>query len=219
MERIAMKKYLMLLLIIFLLTLLFPSAVFAEKKSPVIKGDIISIDQVEGTVTISTEEGNIIVVHVSHNFNFNSISVGSQVHAKVQQSQNGLVVADWIKEVNRGDDDIEIEEEEEKEGLEGKFSSSYCSGKKEKDHPFAAAISDTYGTSVSDVMGYFCNGFGFGEIMLALQTHQMNSEEISSMLGLRKSGQGWGQIWQDMGIIGNKDKAKSPPGQLKKGSS
>jgi len=124
--------------------------------------------------------------------------------------------------VNIEDDDLEVgeekekEEEEKKEGLEGKSSSSYCSGEKENDHPFAAAISETYGTSTSDIMGYFCNGFGFGEIMLALQTHQMNNEEVSSMLALRKSDQGWGQIWQDMGIIGNQDKAKSPPGQLKK---
>jgi len=215
-----MKKLIMILLIMFLLTLFFPGAVFAEKRSPILKGEVISINRAEGTISISTEEGNIIVVHVPPNFNFNNISVGSQVHAKVQQSQNGLIFADWIKEVNKGDDSLENEKEEEKEGkegLEGKLSSSYCSGKKENDHPFAAAISETYGISVSDVMGYFCDGFGFGEIMLALQTHQMNDEEISSMLDLRESGQGWGQIWQEMGIIGNKDKAKSPPGQLKKG--
>jgi len=217
----AMKKLIMILLIMFLLTLFFPGAVLAEKKSPLLGGEIVSINQAEGTISISTEEGNIIVVHVPPDFNFNNISVGSQVHAKVQQSQNGLVVADWIKEVNKGDDDLEIEEEEEKEEkevLEGKLSSSYCSGEKEIDHPFAAAISETYGISGSDVMGYFCDGFGFGEIMLALQTHQMNNEEISSMLDLRESGQGWGQIWQEMGIIGNQDKAKSPPGQLKKES-
>jgi len=215
-----MKKTSMILLIIFLFTLLFPGAVLAEKKSPIIKGDVISFDKNEGTILISTEEGNIIVVHVPPNFNFNDISEGSHVLVKVQQSQNGSVVADWIKEVNKGDDDLEIEEDgeeiEEKEGLEGKFNSSYCSGEKENDHPFAAAIAETYGASVSDVMGYFCNGFGFGEIMLALQTHQMNKEEISSMLDLRESNHGWGQIWQEMGMIGNPDKAKSPPGQLKK---
>ena len=216
-----MKKFLIILIIMFLLTLFFPRAVFAEKKIPILKGEVTSINQAEGTISISTEEGNIIVVHVPLNFNFNNISVGSQVHAKVQQSQNGLMVADWIKEVNKGDDDLENDEEEEieekeKEGLEGKFNSSYCSGEKEKEHPFAAAIAETYGTSVSDVMGFFCNGYGFGEIILALQTHQVNGEGITSMLDLRKSGHGWGQIWQEMGMIGNPDKAKSPPGQLKK---
>jgi len=214
-----MKKISVILLIMFLFTLFFPGAVLAEKKSPIIKGDVISFDKDEGTILISTEEGDI-VVHVPPNFNFNNISIGSQVLAKVQQSQNGSVVADWIKEVNKGDDDLEIEEDgeeiEEKEGLEGKFNSSYCSGEKENDHPFAAAIAETYGTLVSDVMKYFCNGYGFGEIMLALQTHQVNGEEIVSMLVDRKSGHGWGQIWQEMDMIGNPDKAKSPPGQLKK---
>jgi len=213
-----MKRLSMILLIAILFTLIFPRAVLAEKMSPVIKGDVISIDQTEGTISIATE-GNIIVVHVPLNFNFNDISIGSKVLAKVQQSQDGSVVADWIKEVSKGDDDLELEdgeEIEEEEGVGGKSNSSYCSGEKENDHPFAAAISETYGASVSDVMGYFCNGFGFGEIMLALQTHQMNNEEVSSMLDLRESKHGWGQIWQDMGIIGNADKVKSPPGQLKK---
>jgi len=215
-----MKKLSVILLIMFLLTLFFPVAVFAEKKSPILKGEVISFNEDEGTVTIFTDDGNTIVVHVPPDFNFNNVSEGSQVLAKVQQSQNGSVVADWIKEVNKGDDGLEIEEDgeegEEREGLEGKFNSSYCSGKKEDDHPFASAIAETYGTSVSDVMGYFCNGYGFGEIMLALQTHQANGEEITSMLALRKSGHGWGQIWQEMDMIGNPDKAKSPPGQLKK---
>lgn len=215
-----MKKISIILLIMFLLTLFFPGVVFAEKKSPILKGEVISINENEGTVTISTDEGNTVVVHVPPNFNFDNISPGSQVHVKIQQSQNGLVVADWIKEVNKDDDGLEIEgdgeESEEKEGLGSKFNSSYCSGEKEDDHPFAAAIAETYGTSVSDVMGYFCNGYGFGEIMLALQTHQINNEDISSMLDLRKSGYGWGQIWQEMDMIGNPDKAKSPPGQLKK---
>ena len=220
MESKPMKNLSVVLLIMFLFTLIFPGTILAENKSPVIKGDVESINQNEGTISISTEEGNIIVVHVPPNFNFNDISEGSHVLVKVQQSQNGSVVADWIKEVNKGDDDLEIEEDgeeiEEKEGLEGKFNSSYCSGEKENDHPFAAAIAETYGTSVSGVMNYFCNGYGFGEIMLALQTHQVNGEEIVSMLDDRKSGHGWGQIWQEMDMIGNPDKAKSPPGQLKK---
>jgi hypothetical protein len=216
MESNTMKKTSVILLIMFLFTLFFPGAVLAENKNPIIKGDVKSINQDEGTISISTEEGNIIVIHVPPNFNFNNISIGSQMLAKVYQSQNGSVVADWIKEVSKGSNDLEIEEGEEKEILEGKFNSSYCSGEKENDHPFAAAIAETYETLVSDVMGYFCNGFGFGEIMLALQTHQMNNEEISSMLDLRKSNHGWGQIWQEMGMIGNPDKAKSPPGQLKK---
>jgi len=219
MESNTMKLLSVVLLIMFLFTLIFPGTVLAENKSPVIKGDVESINQDEGTISIFTEEGNIIVIQVPPDFNFKNISIGSHVLAKVQQSQNESMIADWIKEVGKGDGDLEIQEEEEKkekEGLEGKFNSSYCSGEKENDHPFAAAIAETYGTSVSYVMGYFCNGFGFGEIMLALQTHQMNNKEVFSMLGLRKSNHGWGQIWQDMGIIGNPDKAKSPPGQLKK---
>lgn len=213
-----MKKILQVLIITSIITLLFPGVVLAEKQKGILKGEIIAVSQSEGTITILTEEGNTTVVQVPLNFDFDEISVGAKVHVKVQQSQNGSVVEEWIKEVNKGEDENESEKKEKgKEGLEGKYTSSYCSGEKEKEHPFATAIAETYGASVSDVMGFFCNGFGFGEIMLALQTHQMNGEGITSMLDLRKSGQGWGQIWQELGLIGNPDKAKSPPPeQLKK---
>jgi len=212
-----MKKIFQALIIISILTLLFPVAALAEEQKGILKGETIAVNQPEGTITILTEEGNTIIVQVPLNFDIKDISIGAKVHIKVQQSQNGSVVAEWIKEVNMGDDDNESgEEEESKGGLEGKYTSSYCSGEKEKDHPFAAAIAETYGTSGSDVMDFFCNGYGFGEIMLALQTHQLNGEGVSSMLDLRESGHGWGQIWQEMDIIGNPDKAKSPPGQLKK---
>ncbi len=218
-----MKKTLMIVLITVFLTMFLTGNVLAEKESPVIRGEIIAINQAEETISISTEDGNIVVIHVPKRFDFDKVSIGSLVQAKIQKSQSSLVIADWIKEINQGDDDLETEEEEEKEDknkeeFEGKSNSSYCSDKKESEHPFAAAISDTYSTSVSVVMDYFCQGYGFGEVMLALQTNQINNEEVSTMLDLRRSGQGWGQIWQDMKLIGNRDKAKSPPGQLKKGS-
>ena len=212
-----MKKLLQALIITSMLILFFPGAVLAEKQEGLLKGIINAVNLSEGTITILTEEGNTIIVEVPLNFDIEDISVGAEVHIKVQQSQNGSVIAEWIKEVNKGDDDNESGEKEEgEEGLEEKYTGSYCSGEKGKEHPFAAAIAETYGTSVSDVMDFFCNGYGFGEIMLALQTHQLNGEEITSMLDLRKSGHGWGQIWQEMDIIGNPDKAKSPHGQLKK---
>jgi hypothetical protein len=104
------------------------------------------------------------------------------------------------------------------DGDGGKAASAYCSGEKDKEHPFAAGIAETYDADLEEVMGYFCQGFGFGQIMLALQTGKMENVDasVADMLAARESGQGWGQIWKDMDLIGNKDHGKSPPGQLKK---
>ena len=109
---------------------------------------------------------------------------------------------------NKGDDDDDG----------GKVTSAYCGGDKDKAHPFAAGVAETYGVSEDDVMGYFCQGYGFGQIMLAIQTQKMEgvSSSVAAMLAARESGLGWGQIWKDIGIVGNKDHGKSPPGLLKK---
>jgi hypothetical protein len=106
---------------------------------------------------------------------------------------------------------------EEPKGGEGEgslgTSSAYCGEKKEKNHPVAEGIAETYGASTEEVMGYFCEGYSFGAIMLALQT---SGGDVGGMLAKRKAGQGWGQIWKEMGLIGSEKEGHSPPGLLKK---
>jgi hypothetical protein len=65
-------------------------------------------------------------------------------------------------------------------------------------------------------MGYFCNGQGMGAIMLALKTSQLTGADPASLLAMRAAGEGWGQIWQELGLIGSEKDIKAPPGQLKK---
>jgi hypothetical protein len=49
------------------------------------------------------------------------------------------------------------------------------------------------------------SGWGFGQIMLGLETG-----DLEGTLALRAEGMGWGQIWQEMGLIGKgKDKGKA----------
>lgn len=65
-------------------------------------------------------------------------------------------------------------------------------GNKDSDHPIATSIAITYNISTSKVTGYFCWGYGFGQIILALQTGQMNgvTSSISDMPVARESGIG-----------------------------
>ena len=79
---------------------------------------------------------------------------------------------------------------------------------------------------------YTCDGFGFGGVMLALQTVSAKGEDgeeasgddsvnptetaADEVLAKKKEGQGWGQIWKEDGLT-KSDKADSPPpGLLKK---
>ncbi len=68
------------------------------------------------------------------------------------------------------------------------------------------------------MMTYYCQGYSIGEIMLALKTSQMEGIEVSfeDILAGLDGPDAWGQIWQDMGLIGWEKNGTPPPGQLKK---
>lgn len=88
-------------------------------------------------------------------------------------------------------------------------------------HPVAAAIAENYETTYEQVLDWFCGidnsegdsaenqTHGLGQIMLALQTAVSMGEEHdpADFLAQRQDGKGWGQIWQEAGLIG-KDRNK-----------
>jgi hypothetical protein len=94
---------------------------------------------------------------------------------------------------------------------------SFCSG--DQPHPVAQRLDDQYdGVDIEQIMTWFCGddedeqpGFGFGQIMLALQTAGGDSDLAGVLLASRADGSGWGQIWQELGLIG-KPAEVGPPG-------
>jgi len=97
------------------------------------------------------------------------------------------------------DDDSEELTEEEEEEL------AYCVGA--DPHPVAQRLADTYGVAYEDIMTWFCEGrYGLGEIMHALQTgsdEEGNTPE--ELLQMKTDMGGWGQVWQELGLIGKPD--------------
>ncbi len=72
-------------------------------------------------------------------------------------------------------------------------------------HPVGQSLADTYGLDYKTIMGWFCNdGFGFGEIVHALETSEATDLSPQQVLDLRAE-QGWGQIWQELGLKGKPD--------------
>jgi len=56
------------------------------------------------------------------------------------------------------------------------------------------------------VMGYFCQGYGFGEIALAYQLSQQAGVPVGEVFAQRGSGQGWGQVMKSYGLHGKSGK-------------
>jgi hypothetical protein len=70
-------------------------------------------------------------------------------------------------------------------------------------HPVGAKLATRYDVDYEQVMGWFCdNEMGFGQIMLALQTAALLGGDAEYYLGRRVAGEGWGEIWQEEGLIG-----------------
>jgi len=161
-------------------------------------GTVTSIDQEAGTFTGETEDGEVFTVVPPEDFDWTILQVGDEVEVKGTLDEDGTVLAVSVKiEVAIDDDEINY----------------FCQPETEEQHPVAAAIAETYGVEEEQVLAWFCeDGFGFGQIMLALQTSQASEGDPGELLARRSAGEGWGEIWISMELIGQASDAH-PPGR------
>jgi hypothetical protein len=201
------KVFSITILVIALLAMSF-SLVMAKNEKVNLEGEITAVDEVTPTITVTTADSEDFIIHFSpdYEFTFTQADLGTFVHVKAEYQEDGPLLALWVKPVEEGDDEDE----------DGKDESAYCSGEKETAHPVIIVLANQFDKEVNELMGYFCDGFGIGQIYLALQTEKVTGEEYGSLLALREEGQGWGEIWKDLGYQGKpKDKDKTPLGQEK----
>jgi hypothetical protein len=55
-------------------------------------------------------------------------------------------------------------------------------------------LAERYGVSYEEIMGWFCQRFGFGEIDLAYGLSRQTGVPVADIFDMRKSGLGWGEI-------------------------
>ena len=100
--------------------------------------------------------------------------------------------------------------------------SRFCDPISEDDpHPAGQGLADSYGVSYETIMGWFCqgigggkDGYGFGEIMLALESADKTGLSAEELLAQRGD-LGWGEIWQELGLIGRPDEDEVGPAEDK----
>jgi hypothetical protein len=63
------------------------------------------------------------------------------------------------------------------------------------------SISDKFDAPYDQVMGWFCAGHTYDDILLALQTSQLvDGATADDLLQRKAGGQSWDQIWADFGL-------------------
>jgi hypothetical protein len=66
-------------------------------------------------------------------------------------------------------------------------------------HPIAQGMVDTYDVSYDEVMTWYCDGYAFSDISLALETSDLADVPVPDLLPLVRN-QSWDEIWDDLGI-------------------
>jgi hypothetical protein len=220
-----MKKLFTIILIVVVAAVFTFGTVAASTNFTIIKGMVTEIE--DDLVTVETKQGEIYQVHVPGDFDPKTLVIDDAVMAKAQPLEDGTWQATSFHILDEDEDDVEEEEEDEEEDSNGtKLNSAFCDPDKQgRPHPLAVTIAARFEVEESWVMEHYCTGDSMGAIMLALKTSSFEGvdADADTILELRKSGAGWGQIWKELKLIGNErikeDKVKeknTPPGQLKK---
>ena len=76
--------------------------------------------------------------------------------------------------------------------VEGTVSSKghFCT-QSDVPHPLGALLAERYEMKYEDLQAWFCDGHGWGQIMLALRTAKLTGADPAELLGERRSGEGW----------------------------
>ena len=83
---------------------------------------------------------------------------------------------------------------------------AYCTtGQKDEHHPVGDKLADRYTVTYEEIMGWFCQGYGFGEIDLAYSISQQAGVPIADVFAKRQEGKGWGQIMKEYDLKGKPD--------------
>lgn len=80
----------------------------------------------------------------------------------------------------------------------------------EEEHPAGLRIAERYGASYEEIIGWFCENFGFGEISLAYGISEQAGVDVSELFEEKSAGMGWGEIKQAHEASGKPEKDEKP---------
>jgi hypothetical protein len=79
-------------------------------------------------------------------------------------------------------------------------------------HPKAVDLAAEYGVTPDEIMGWFCQRYGFGEIDLAYGMSREYGVPVEQIFALRASGLGWGEIKKQVPALPGVTPTPPPPG-------
>jgi len=66
-------------------------------------------------------------------------------------------------------------------------------------HPIAQGMEEKFNVSYDEIMGWYCGGSAFSDILLALETEKLAEISVPELLSMVKI-QPWEEIWGELGV-------------------
>jgi hypothetical protein len=76
--------------------------------------------------------------------------------------------------------------------------SPHCNNTAAALHPTGVKLAEEYDVAYDEIMGWYCLGFGFGEVKLAYSLGAEYGTPAADLFALRISGKSWGEIKQEL---------------------
>lgn len=148
-------------------------------------------------------------------FGFGEIDLAYQISAQTAipvadlfaQAQQGLGWGEIMQTAGilKGNGENEDDEEDgEDDDDADKNGGAACAG--ELTQPHIEDLAAEFETSYAEVLDWFCQGYGLGEIKLAYAIHRVKGVAVSAVFAQREAGLGWGEILRSYDLHGNPDK-------------
>jgi len=160
-----------------------------------VTGTVLSVDTTAGTFQIGTENGDTLTVTPPAGFDLTTLTVGDTVaiQGTLEASSLSATSIAPVAEDGTGDGDGD-----------GRNNGSHCTNP-DSSQPALDKLSSEFNADYVQLLDWFCTGgYGVGEIMLALRTSQsMEGLSAQEILELKTELNGWGKVWQQLGLIGH----------------
>jgi hypothetical protein len=216
--------FLFSLLTLLTLTFVLPLPAYAQSEGSEVSGVVLAIGVENHLFLLQTGTGQEVVVYAPADFDLTTLAVGATVTVSGTWNADGSFAASAIQLIPPAEEPSATPTPEPSETPTGEPSETpseapaetpsvngfYCQAGAPP-HPFGMRLAERYGVEYQQVQQYFCEGFGWGEIVLALHTARvMNGVDATSLLEARRNGQGWGEIWHGLGVFGRPKDTASP---------
>ncbi len=75
-----------------------------------------------------------------------------------------------------------------------------CTDPNAKPHPQAERLAAQFSVDYAEIVAWFCQGYGFGEIKLAYEISAESGTPVADLFAMVEAGQGWGEVMQGVGL-------------------